>query len=308
MTRTRRPLSRTGRRWRRAVRGRPRARVRRFPRPGVGPAARRRPVRLPGPDARLQGLGGRAARPDREVGRDLPARVAGAGAHHGERRQGRVGPDRALRGRHLGDGAAPADRAAGRRQGHRGHRRHQRRHHRRAAEVPVVVPLPRAGRRRYGAVGSLRADHGQAGRGPARRQGAAAARLRIEHAPRHQPGRRGDAAREAARHVRLQGVQDPARHARRPQPGRRARAQRSDHPGGAQGGRAGHRAARRREQLLHARRRDRDGTPSRGRPLRRVRGAVPVLGARVDARGHAGADRSTSRAASRTTTWPSGAA
>ena len=89
---------------------------------------------------------------------------------------------------------------------------------------------------------------------------------------------------------------------------RRARPQRGDHPGGAQGGRARHRAACRREQLLHARRRDRDGTPPRGRPLRRVRGAVPVLGARVDAGSDARARRSTSRAASRTTTWPSCAA
>ena len=164
------PLPRTGRRRRRAVRGRPRARVRRFLAQGSGRPPGAGPLRLPGPDARLQGLGGRAARPDREVDRDVPARVAGARAHHGERRQGRLGPDRALRGRHLGRGAAPADRAAGRRPGHQRHRRDQRRHHRRAAEVPLVVPLPRAGGRRHRALGSLRADHGQAGGGAARRQ------------------------------------------------------------------------------------------------------------------------------------------
>ena len=271
-------------------------------------AGRHRPLRLPGPHAGLPRLGGRAARPDREVDRDVPARVARARAHHGERRQDRMGTDRAVRGRHLRRGAAPADRAAGHRPRHQRDRRDQRRRDRRAAEVPVVVPLPRAGGRRHRALGSLRADHRQARGGAARRIGAAAAGLRIEHAPRHQPGRRGDAARAAARHVRLQGVQDPARHARRPQSRRRARTERSDHPGGAQGGRTGHRAACRREQLLHARRRDRDGPPARGRQLRRVRRAVPVLGARVDAGSDAGADRSTSRAASRTTTWPSGAA
>ena len=229
-------------------------------------SARHRPLRLPGPHAGLPRLGRRAARPDREVDRDVPARVARARAHHGERREDRMGTDRAVRSRHLRRGPASADRAAGHRPRHQRDRRDQRRGDRRAVEVPLVVPLPRAGGRRHRALGSLRADHRQARGGPARRIRAAAAGVRIEHAPRHQSRRRGGAARAAPRPVRLQGVQDPARHARWPQSRRRARTERSHHSGGAQGGRTGHRAPCRREQLLHARRRDPDGTPARGLP------------------------------------------
>ena len=180
--------------------------------------ARHRPLRLPGPHARVPRLGGRAARPDREVDRDVPARVARARAHHGERREDRLGTDCAVRGGHLGRGPASADRAAGHRPRHQRDRRDQRRRDRRAVEVSLVVPLPRAGGCRHRALGPLRADHRQARGGAARRFRAAAGGVRIEHAPRHHAGRRGGAAGAASRRGRLQGVQDPARHARWPQP------------------------------------------------------------------------------------------
>ena len=113
--------------------------------------------------------------------------------------QDRMGTDRAVRGRHLRRSAAPADRAAGHRPRHQRDRRDQRRRDRRAVEVPLVVPLPRAGGRRYRALGSLRPDHRQARGGAARRIRAAAAGVRIEHAPRHQSRRRGGAAGAAPR-------------------------------------------------------------------------------------------------------------
>ena len=209
------PLPRAGCQWCRVVRGRTLAGLRRFR--GARPC-RHRPLRLPGPHAGLPRLGGRAARPHREVDRDVPARVAGARARHGERREDRMGTDRALRGRHLRRGPAPADRAAGHRPGHQRDRRDQRRRDRRAAEVSLVVPLPRAGRGRYRALGPLRTDHGQTRGGPARRFRAAAAGVRIEHAPRHHARRRGGTPGAHSRRGRLQGVQDPARHAGWPQP------------------------------------------------------------------------------------------
>ena len=159
-----------------------------------------------------------SARSDRESIETFQRRVACARAHYRERREDRMGADCAIRGRHLRAGAASPDRAAGDWPRHQRNRCDQRRRDRCAAEVPVVVPLPRARRCRHRALGSLRADHRQARGGSARRVGAAAARLRIEHAPRHQPRRRGHATGEAPRSVRVQGIQDPARHAGRSQP------------------------------------------------------------------------------------------
>ena len=67
-----------------------------------------------------------------------------------------------------------------------------------------------------------------------------------------------------SRHGRLPGLQDPARDARRTQPRRGARTAKRSSRGARPSAR--HRAPCRRQQLLHARRRDRDGAPARGRP------------------------------------------
>ena len=104
-------------------------------------------------------------------------------------------------------------------------------------KYPGLVPLPRDGRSRHGALGPPREARGKERLRAARRHAAAVPRLRVEHAPRHHARGRGRAARAPAAGGRAHGVQVPRRQGVRPRRGRVARAHRGRRRRGPEGAR-----------------------------------------------------------------------
>ncbi len=157
------------------------------------------------------------------------------------------------------------------------------------AQVPRLAPLSGACRSRHGTLGHPREGGGRERlRTPRRPAGDDAADVRLQHATRHRAHSGGGAARRASREPRLRRVQDPDRQGVRSRRGRVAGALGGGRVGGSRGARRRRRSPRRREQLLHPRPRDRGRADARGVRRPSLRGALPLLGARVDEAGHRG--------------------
>ena len=138
-----------------------------------------------------------------------------------------LGPGLALQRRPHGPRRPSPDRAPRARPERARHRGSDRPDHRPGAQVPGLVHLAGAGRARYRAW-DLRGK--RAGKSVCALLGGvprAAARLRLQHAPRHHARGRGRAPRRPARAVRLRRLQVPRRQRMRPRrdewPGRTER-------------------------------------------------------------------------------------
>ena len=160
-------------------------------------------------------------------------------------------------------------------------------------KFPRLLPAPRDGGPRHRAVGSARQGRGQAGRRADRRQARAAARLWQLDAARHHARGRGRPACAAARREGLRRLQVARRRGMRPRRRRVAGPHRGDRP--LRGARRSATASPSWSTPIPASRRagDRGRPHARGQRHRPFRGALPLLGVRVDQAGRPRRWRST---------------